>query len=258
MKSLPVFALIMAAAATVACRNPGPKRDPALDATRRDTTPHSASTASSDCSDLPGADDLRRLLAAAPDSGNAGGLFAGRAEWAAVVNRSGRVCQIVPPNDSAGGRWPSSRSIAMAKAFTANGFSTDTAALSTARLYTLTQPGHSLWGVGQPEPFNPECLDPGHQPAYCGGAISFGGGVPLYRAGHIIGGLGISGDTPCADHEIAKRIRGMAGLAPAKGNLVDDITYAKVDHASVFTHPLCPNTWRNGQKIGDEAPAAGY
>jgi hypothetical protein len=39
---------------------------------------------------------------------------------------------------------------------------------------------------------------------------------------------------------------------------VDDITYSKVDRPSIYTHPLCPNTWRNGQKIGDEAPAAGY
>jgi hypothetical protein len=39
---------------------------------------------------------------------------------------------------------------------------------------------------------------------------------------------------------------------------VDDISYSVVDRPSVFTHPLCPNTWRNGKKIGDEAPATGY
>jgi len=82
--------------------------------------------------------------------------------------------------------------------------------------------------------------------------------VPLYKNGRVVGGLGISGDTPCADHEIAKRIRHLAGLDPAKGPTIDDIQFAKADRASVFTHPLCPNTWRNGQRIGDEAPAAGY
>jgi len=215
-------------------------------------------TAAADCAALPGADDLRKLLRTAPDSGEAGGLFHGRAEWAAIVNRKGEVCLVVPPSDSTGGYWPGSRSISMAKAFTANGFSTDTAPLSTARLYTLTQPGHSLWGVGQPEPFNPECLDPSSDRKVCGGAIAFGGGVPLYRNGRIVGGLGISGDTPCADHEIAKRIRHFAGLDPKGGPVADDIQFARTDRPTVFTHPLCPNTWRNNLKIGDEAPASGY
>ena len=211
-----------------------------------------------DCSALPGADDLKNYLRRAPDSGEAGGLFHGRAEWAATVNRKGEVCTVVAPSDSTGGYWPGSRTIAMAKAFTANGFSTDTAPMSTARLYTLTQPGHSLWGVSQPEPFNPDCLDPASNARICGGAIAFGGGVALYRNAKIVGGLGISGDTPCADHEIAKRIRHFAGLDPKAGPTVDDIQYAQADRPSVFTHPLCPNTWRNGQRIGEEPPASGY
>ena len=213
---------------------------------------------SATCGGLPGADDLKKFLKAAPDSGDAGGLFHGRAEWGAVVNRKGEICVVVPPSDSSGGYWPGSRTIAMAKAFTANAFSTDTAALSTARLYTMTQPGHSLWGVSQPAPFNPQCLDPNATVNICGGAIAFGGGVPLYKSGKIVGGLGISGDTPCADHEIAKRVRHMAGFDPAKGPSVDDIQYAKSDPPSVFAHPLCMNTWRNGQKLGDETPASGY
>jgi len=210
------------------------------------------------CDGLPNQDELKRYLTVAPDSGEAGGLFHGRAEWVAVVDRSGQVCQIVAPADSLGGRWPGSRNIARAKAFTANGFSTDTLPLSTARLYTLTQPGHSLWGVAQPEPFDPACSDPSHDRGVCGGAIAFGGGLPLYKNGHIIGGLGVSGDTPCADHEIAKRIRHFAHLDPKAGMLADDITYSSSDQPSIYTHPLCPNTWRNGQKIGEEAPAHGY
>lgn len=73
-----------------------------------------------------------------------------------------------------------------------------------------------------------------------------------------VGALGVSGDTPCADHEIAKRVRDMAGLNPPKGMNADDIWFTKADGPSFFAHPLCPNTWRNGQKIGDEAPASGY
>ena len=80
----------------------------------------------------------------------------------------------------------------------------------------------------------------------------------MYRDGKIIGGLGISGDTSCTDHEIAKRVRDLAGLNPPGGKLVDDITYSRPDGASVFTHPLCINTYRNGTLIGNEAVATGY
>jgi hypothetical protein len=75
--------------------------------------------------------------------------------------------------------------------------------------------------------------------------------VPLYRGGRIIGALGVSGDTSCADHEIAKRVRDLAGLNPPGGKLADDIVY----ETSVFAHPVCLNTYLNGVKIGNEAPA---
>src|SRR4051812_49507847 len=247
--------ITLAAAAVLAACNKSNNERGSLDTTNA-KSPRAVGAAG--CTSVPGASDLGKWLKAAPDSGEAGGLFHGRAEWAAVVNRNGQICAVVPPSDSTGGYWPGSRAISMAKAFTANGFSTDTAALSTARLYTLTQAGHSLWGVGQPEPFNPSCLDPNVEIKVCGGAIAFGGGVPLYKNGKIVGGLGISGDTPCADHEIAKRVRHYAGLDPAKGQAVDDIQYSKTDGASVYTHPLCPNTYRNGKKIGEEPAATGY
>jgi len=65
-------------------------------------------------------------------------------------------------------------------------------------------------------------------------------------------------DTACADHEIAKRVRHLAQLDPEKGEFADDIVFTAVDGASPFAHPLCANTWRNGQKLGDEAKSAGY
>ena len=54
--------------------------------------------------------------------------------------------------------------------------------------------------------------------------------------------------------EVAKRVRDLAGLNPPGGPLVDDIIYAAVDGPSVFAHPLCPATKRNGVALGDEAP----
>jgi uncharacterized protein GlcG (DUF336 family) len=239
--------LLIAACLTAACAKSNNERG-SLDTTNA-KSPRAVAVAG--CDALPGASDLGKWLKAAPDSGEAGGFFHGRAEWGAIVNRDGKICVVVPPSDSSGGYWPGSRAISMAKAFTSNGFSTDTAAMSTARLYTLTQPGHSLWGVSQPSPFNPNCLDPNNDIKVCGGAIAFGGGVPLYKNGRIVGGLGISGDTPCADHEIAKRVRHYAGLDPAKGPAVDDIVYPGTG-PSIYTHPLCPNTYKDGQKIGDE------
>ena len=216
-----------------------------------------AGAASADCRNLPSAADLKKLLRQAPaEGGEAGGLFSGKMERAAVVNRQGEICGTAVATDEAASSWPGSQAIAKAKAYTANAFSTDTLPLSTGRLYTLTQPGHSLWGVAQPNAFSSDCLVAPQDAAktdgkVCGGAIAFGGGVPLYRGKTRVGGLGISGDTACADHEIAKRVRDLAGLNPAGGKLADDIVYT----TSVFAHPVCLNTYQNGVKIGNEAEA---
>jgi uncharacterized protein GlcG (DUF336 family) len=183
--------------------------------------------------------------------------------WVAVVNRDGKLCGVANSQTDPTQVWPGSQSIAKAKAYTANAFSLDSLALSTALLYTFTQPGHSLWSLGQANPFDPQALAPtGTQGSgdnqITGGMIFFGGGVPLYKDGKIVGGLGISGDTSCTDHEIAKRVRDLLGMNPPGGKLVDDITYSNPDGASVFTHPRCLNTWRNNISIGDEAVAVGY
>src|SRR5439155_6556567 len=104
-----------------------------------------------------------------------------------------------------------------AKAYTANAFSVDELALSTARLYTFVQPGQSLFGLNHSNPFDPKFLAPprehgsdGGRQKIAGGIITFGGGVSLYRGTEVIGGLGVSGDTACADHEIAKKARDLA------------------------------------------------
>jgi uncharacterized protein GlcG (DUF336 family) len=190
------------------------------------------------------------------EGGDAGGLTGGKFEWAAVVNREGELCAVAVATGDPSAAWPGSQGIAKAKAYTANAFSTDLVPLSTARLYTLSQPGHSLWGISAGNPLNPDCLSTPSEPRglgqVCGGTIAFGGGLPLYRDQKRIGGLGVSGDTACADHEIAKRIRTAAQLNPPGGAMADDILYKDVDPPTVYAHPLCPNTWRNGKKLGDE------
>lgn len=226
------------------------------------------------CQGLPTAAQLKTYLqnaatlAGAPLGGTVGGLFNGTRMWAAVVNRDGEICASATSTNDATQVWPGSQAIAKAKAYTANAFSLDTGSggfpLSTAQLYTFTQPGRSLWSLGQSNLFNPDSLAPtggdrGAKSEIAGGLIFFGGGHALYSGNKVIGGLGISGDTSCADHEISKRVRHLAGLNPSTGPLADDITYTVPDGASAFTHPKCINTWRNGLPLaGSEKPAEGY
>ena len=44
----------------------------------------------------------------------------------------------------------------------------------------------------------------------------------------------------------------------ALGDLVARMVYTAADGPSVFAHPLCPNTFRDSRKIGEESPGAGY
>jgi uncharacterized protein GlcG (DUF336 family) len=175
--------------------------------------------------------NLQAKLAAVvnlPDAN--GGLFKPNRMWSAVVDRQGILCSVVRSDPDA---WPGSRSIAIAKASTANDFSNNKTALSTANLYSFTQPANtavattfpagSLYGLNNSNPFNPEFQPQGTGVGSVpGGIITFGGGVPLYMGGQVIGGLGVSGDTACADHAIAFRMRRLAGLdaTPSSDNIV--------------------------------------
>src|SRR5688572_19540210 len=170
--------------------------------------------AAANCNDVPSASELRQAMLAAAKISNAGGLFQGARMWGAVVNRDGEICAYITTTADPTQVWPGSQAIAKAKAYTANAFSLDVLPLSTARLYTFTQPGHSLWSLGQSNLFNADLLlapgGRGDKNQIAGGLIFFGGGVPIYSDGKIVGGLGVSGDTSCADHEIAKRVRDVA------------------------------------------------
>lgn len=170
-----------------------------------------------------------------------GGIFSPNLMWSAVVDRQGRLCSVT----SIGDAWPGSRAIAIAKAYTANGFSNNQLALSTANLYAATQPGGSLYGLNNSNPFNPWYLAQGKGANdVTGGIITFGGGVALYANGEVIGGLGVSGDSACADHVIAYRMRSAAKLnAIPKGvgyNGTDNIDYpATGAQPTGFQHPHC-------------------
>ncbi len=170
-----------------------------------------------------------------------GGLFKPNLMWSAIVDRAGTLCSVVKTGDA----WPGSRAIAIAKAATANDFSNAKLALSTANLYAPTQPGGSLYGLNDSNPFNPafEAQRTG-QGQVPGGIITFGGGMALYEGHHVIGGLGVSGDSSCADHAIAFRMRKLAGFDHVPGGVApdgtDNIIYADAGTTpSGFQQPHC-------------------
>jgi uncharacterized protein GlcG (DUF336 family) len=167
-----------------------------------------------------------------------GGLFSPNRMWSAVVDRVGTLCSVIVTGDA----WPGSRAIAIAKASTANGFSNDALALSTANLYSPTQPGGSLYGLNNSNPFNPRFLPQGSGIGFVpGGDITFGGGLALYSGGKVIGGLGVSGDTSCADHAISYRMRRLAGLDGTPNS--DNIVYlAAGEEPNGFKQPHCGTT----------------
>ena len=104
---------------------------------------------SSACRDLPSHAALRAQLEAARAQPNGGFNLE---MWATVVNRDGVVCAVAFTGNNRGDQWPGSRVISAQKANTANAFSLPTLALSTADLFTATQPGGSLFGLQESNP----------------------------------------------------------------------------------------------------------
>ncbi|MCX7088776.1 MAG: heme-binding protein [Methylococcales bacterium] len=144
--------------------------------------------------------------------------------WASVVNRAGQVCAIARSGDNSDSQWPGSRVIAAQKANTANAFSLPGFALSTANLHDATQNGGSLFGLQFSNPVDTSVAYAGNASDYgtvndamlgkkIGGINVFGGGLALYASnGDLLGAVGVSGDSSCADHNIAWRIRSAAQL----------------------------------------------
>jgi uncharacterized protein GlcG (DUF336 family) len=214
------------------------------------------------CRDLPSHSRLRNALEAARAMANGGFNLD---MWGTVVNRDGVVCAVAFTGGSRGDQWPGSRVISAQKANTANAFSLPGLALSTANLYTAVQPGGSLFGLQESNPVNVALAYGGNSASYgrpndfmvggkIGGVNVFGGGLALYNeSGRLVGGLGVSGDSSCADHNIAWRTRDALGLdhVPAgvsgdparKDNIVYDITPQPGQmpgvSASGWGHPVC-------------------
>ena len=214
------------------------------------------------CRDLPSQAALRTALKAARATANGGFNLD---MWATLVNRDGVVCAVAFTGTDRGDQWPGSRVISAQKANTANAFSLPNLALSTANLYSAVQPGGSLFGLQESNPVDTDAAYGGNaankgqanDPMVgnaIGGVNVFGGGLALYNSSHkLVGGLGVSGDSSCADHNIAWKTRhalnldyvtaGVSGDATRPDNIVYDIVTLAGHSTGTSTggwgHPAC-------------------
>lgn len=214
------------------------------------------------CQGLPSYAALQSQLKAAHATSNGG---FGLNMWATVVNRDGVVCAVAFTGNGRGDQWPGSRVISAQKANTANAFSLPGLALSTANLYTAVQPGGSLYGLQASNPVDTSVAYGGNSANYgqsndpmvgnkIGGVNVFGGGLALYNSSKVlIGAIGVSGDSSCADHNIAWKTRhglgldfvpaGVSGDANRPDNIVYDITpqsgQMPGDSTNGWGHPVC-------------------
>ena len=224
--------------------------------------------AANDCTGLPDSATLKTALTAAIGSNGGFGL----PMWATVVNQYGVVCAVASSGAVSQDAWLGSRVISAQKANTANAFSLKNLALSTANLYSAVQPGGSLYGLQHSNPVDPRVAYRGDPTKYGtaedpmvglkpGGINVFGGGLALYNGAAKMGAVGVSGDSACADHNIAWRVRnalsqvggavtitnsvpagvrtaqaGTTGQALAGGGSDDGMMYGAV---TGFNHVLC-------------------
>jgi uncharacterized protein GlcG (DUF336 family) len=231
------------------------------------------------CSSLPGYSALHSALATATATETSG---LNNQMWGTIVDRDGTVCAVAFTGVNLGAQWPGSRVISAQKANTANAFSLDSSsnsngsgqptglALSTANLYSAVQPGGSLFGLQESNPVDTGVAYMGPSSKYgtdqdpmvgnvIGGVNVFGGGLALYGPGKkIVGAVGVSGDTSCADHDIAWRVRNNLGLDHLQGvggvsgdpthpdNIIYDIMPNPYGGTGIsaggFGHPKCINT----------------
>lgn len=190
--------------------------------------------------------------------------------WATVVNANGIVCAVAKSGNGLNSQWLGSRVISAQKAYTANAFSlTNGLALSTANLYAATQPGGSLYGLQFSNPVDTNWAYAGNSKKFgrkddpmngrrVGGVNVFGGGLALYNAsGKLVGAVGVSGDTSCADHNIAWRVRDTlkldnvpSGVGAPGDNIIWDASSLDADTANDgkingFEHATCSTAQQN-------------
>jgi len=261
----------LAAAAANAATNTGTDV-----ATPADSKANTADT--NGCASLPDYLQLKRALMAARSAENSG---LNAQEWATIVDRNGVVCAVAFTGFDTTTQMGIGRISSAMRANAGNAFAFDSnsssngagfpggLALSTANLYSATQPGGFVGELPNSYPVNQSAAFSTRVSAFgtpaepvvgqvIGGFTAVGGGLGLFAKGQAaVGGVGVAGDHACTDHDIAWRVRNLLGLdhlggfAPLSGdpsrpdNIVYDIK-ANPDggvgvSASGLGHPMCPN-----------------
>ena len=248
------------------------------------------------CRGLPNHSQLQAALAEAT---NAEGTGLNMNMWGTIVNRDGVVCAVAFTGVNRAAQWPGSRVISAQKANTANAFSLDASAasggnggplaLSTANLFSAVQPGGSLFGLQESNPVDTAVAYKGPSSKYgtpndpmvgekIGGINVFGGGLALYDSTNkLVGGVGVSGDTSCTDHNVAWRTRRglnldhLAGVIPGVAQLFagdtshpDNIVFDIVPNpnggtgnsSTGFGHPTCLNNPPSAPAAAGKPPVA--
>ena len=124
----------------------------------------------------------------------------------AVVARDGKLLRVFSMPDA----WVGSIDIAIAKARTGAFFSSNQNALTSRIVGAVSQPGGPLWGI-----WASNQLGISGSAEFRNGIITFPGGVPLYKNGQLVGGIGVSGDGVDQDEHVA--FAGAAGYPPGAG-----------------------------------------
>jgi uncharacterized protein GlcG (DUF336 family) len=121
-------------------------------------------------------EDARKVIAAAEKKANA----LKQPMNIAVADAGGNLIAHVRMDDA----WMGSIDISIKKAFTARAFD-----ISTKDLATFSQSGGQFFGI---------------HASNDGRVMIFAGGVPLKRAGKVVGAIGVSGGSGEQDHAVAE------------------------------------------------------
>lgn len=150
--------------------------------------------------------------------------------WGTVVNNDGRICAVYKTGDKFNDQWGASRNISMAKANSAALLANNAGSrgdapnpsgfgFTTGGLYLAVQPGGPLYTLLQVMPLNTYWAYYGYEGRFgtkydpavghrVGGIVTFGGGGSLFDENNqVVGGIGVSGDSSCADENIFLRAR---------------------------------------------------
>ena len=172
------------------------------------------------CKELPSYSTLRGALVQARHASNGGFNLD---MWGTVVNRDGVVCAVAFTGNDRGDQWPGSRDFRTEGQHGQFVQSTEHRAFDRQSLHGRSTRRQPVWSAGkqsgecgrrlqrQPGEQRTSQRSDGRRPHWRGERVW--GRSGLYNSsGELVGAIGVSGDTSCADHNIAWRTRASLGL----------------------------------------------